>query len=309
MIGDYPKHGPLTLRSHLGDRPATRGVFDGSVTSALVTLHFQGPKNVASGFKPLLRERAFDVSELSIMTYLQARELRKPVVLLPAVVLARFQHAYLVSRRGDGAAAPRDLVGRRVGARSFTVTTVCWIQAILRLQYGIDPLTVTWVTHEDSHIAEFSDPPNVERIALNGRTLEQMVADGELDAAVLAEPTTNPQLKTVIADPEAAARDWFARFGALQLNHLVIVASELAEQRPDAVLEIYRLLARAKEKAGPTGPRDFTPFGVAANRRNLEIAIDCALAQGLISRRFEVEELFPANLVDRFDQPFAGEMT
>ena len=34
------------------------------------------------------------------------------------------------------------------------------------------------------------------------------------------------------------------------------------------------------------------PFGVEENRRNLEVAIDCTYRQGMIPRRFTVEELF-----------------
>jgi hypothetical protein len=33
------------------------------------------------------------------------------------------------------------------------------------------------------------------------------------------------------------------------------------------------------------------PFGIEENRRNLETVIDCVHRQGLIARRFAVEEL------------------
>jgi 4,5-dihydroxyphthalate decarboxylase len=101
-------------------------------------------------------------------------------------------------------------------------------------------------------------------------------------------------LKPLIPDPAAAARDWQRRHGAIQINHMVVVTEALARARPDAVREAYRLLAEAKRVAGLPAPGDLdtTPFGLEANRRNLEVAIDCVHRQRLIPRRFTVDELF-----------------
>jgi 4,5-dihydroxyphthalate decarboxylase len=53
--------------------------------------------------------------------------------------------------------------------------------------------------------------------------------------------------------------------------------------------EIYELLVESKEAAGNP---PLLPHGLEANRRNFEVAIDCAHKQNLIPRRFRVEELF-----------------
>ncbi|WP_295044696.1 hypothetical protein [uncultured Paracoccus sp.] len=283
----------LALSTHLADRPNTRGIISKDITSPLVTLNICGPASVAKGFKPLVRDGAFDASELSLITYLQARAHGKPLVLLPAVVLGRFQHGYLAVRADSPITHPRQLQGLRVGIRSYTVTTATWARAILEMQYGVDIDRITWVTHEDSHLAEFVDPPNVTRIDLGGRTPEEMLAAGDLDAAVLGRPVSDPALRTLFADPMRAAQDWYDRFGALQVNHMVVVNAALSAERPDVVREIYRMLKQAAAAA----PRselglDALPFGVEANRRNLEIAISAAHQQGLIPRAFHVDELF-----------------
>ena len=61
----------------------------------------------------------------------------------------------------------------------------------------------------------------------------------------------------------------------------------------EVVEEVYRLLAESKA-AAPAAAReiDAAPFGVEANRRNLEVAIDYAYRQRLIPRRFTVDGLF-----------------
>jgi 4,5-dihydroxyphthalate decarboxylase len=208
--------------------------------------------------------------------------------------MGRFQQPYLVYNPARGPLAPADLAGRRVGVRSYSVTTGAWVRGILADDHGVDLDRVTWVTMEEAHVAEFRDPPNVER-APAGKDLATLLREGALDAAILGEvPGADSPFKPLIPDPAAAARDWQRRHGAIQINHMVVVTEALARARPDAVREAYRLLAEAKRVAGLPAPGDLdtTPFGLEANRRNLEVAIDCVHRQRLIPRRFTVDELF-----------------
>jgi 4,5-dihydroxyphthalate decarboxylase len=154
--------------------------------------------------------------------------------------------------------------------------------------------SVRWVTFEEPHVAEFKDPPSVER-APEGKELLNMLLDGEVDAAVMRDTNLpDPRLKRLIPDPEQAARDWHARNRAIQINHMVVVRDSLSKSDPDAVREVYRLLRNAKRRAPApaAGELDMTPFGLEANRRNLEVAIDYVHQQRLIPKRFKVDELF-----------------
>ena len=294
MSNDYPKTGSITLRTHISDRPNTHAIVAGEIDSAIIRLNICGPKSVYAGFKPLVREGAFDVSELSIATYLQAKAYGKPLVLIPAVVLGRFQHDKIACRSELGDLRPKDIEGLRVGIRSYTVTTVVWARAILEHEYGVDLDRVTWVCHEDSHLAEFRDPPNVERIDLKGRTLKQVLIEGEVDAAILGAPVKDePGIRPLIPDPAAAAAAWYKKHRVVSINHLFVVNQKLSKTRPDVVKELYRLLGEAK-KASPVTEFgiDVLPFGLEANRKNLEFAIQYAYEQRLIPRRFTVDELF-----------------
>jgi 4,5-dihydroxyphthalate decarboxylase len=53
--------------------------------------------------------------------------------------------------------------------------------------------------------------------------------------------------------------------------------------------DIDSALKKSREAAGSP---EMNPFGLEENRRNLEVAIDCTYRQGMIPRRFTVEELF-----------------
>jgi len=284
----------VRLRTLLGDYPVTAALKKGEVRSPRVRLDFADVRPVSSAFKRAVRELEFDVSELAIVTYLIAKAHGKPLTLLPAVVMARFQHPLIVYNAERGPLAPGDLAGRRVGVRSYSVTTGAWLRGILAEDYGIAPERVQWVTFEEAHVAEFRDPPNVVRAAAGAKVLDMLLA-GEIDAAIVGDgPPADPRVKTLLPDPAAAARAWHAKHGAIQLNHLVVVKDSLSRSDPQAVREVYRLLAESKRAAGlpKPGELDLNPLGVEANRRNLEVAIDCCHRQGLIPRRFAVDELF-----------------
>jgi len=284
----------VTLRTLIGDYPVTAALKSGQVRSPHVRLDFADIKPVSSGFKRTVRDLEFDVSELAIVTYLMAKAHGKPLTLLPAVLVARFQHPLLLYNAERGPLAPGDLAGRRVGVRSYSVTTGAWIRGILADDYGIQPEQVKWVTFEEAHVAEFRDPPNVERAPAGAKVVDMLLA-GEIDAAIVGDgPPADPRLKTLLPDPAAAARAWHAKHGAIQVNHLVVVKNSLSKSNPQAVREIYRLLVESKQAAGlpQPGALDLNPFGVEANRRNLEVAVDCCYRQGLIPRRYAVDELF-----------------
>jgi len=283
----------VRLRALLGDYPVTAALKKGEVRSPAVQLDFADVKVPNTAFKRVVRELEFDVAELAIVTFLMAKAYGKPLVLVPAVLIGRFQHPFIVYNAERGPLSPGDLAGRRVGIRSYSVTTVTWIRGILADDYGVDLDRVNWVTFEDAHVAEFRDPPAVERAA-PGKDLVPMLLEGEIDAAIVGAVPSDPRLKPLITDPAAAAEAWRRKNGALQINHMVVVKDSLSKSSPRAVQEIYRLLSESKRAAGlpATGELDANPFGVAANRRNLEVAIDYVHRQGLIPRRFEVEELF-----------------
>jgi 4,5-dihydroxyphthalate decarboxylase len=241
----------------------------------------------------VVRNLEFDCSELAIVTFLMAKASGKPLSLLPAVVMARFQHPHIVYNMERGPLSPADLAGRRVGTRSYTVTTSTWLRGILADDYGVDLSGVKWVTFEEPHVAEFRDPSSVER-APEGKELTAMLLAGEVDAAILPAVPTDPRLKPLIPDPPAAAEAWRKKYNAIQINHMVVVKESLSKSDPGAVREIYRLLGESKKaaKLPKPGEVDVHPFGVETNRRNLEVVIDTVYRQGMIPRRFSVDELF-----------------
>ena len=284
----------MRLRTLLGDHACTAVLKNGSLKSDLVSFDFVDYSPTNKGFKPMVREQAFDVSELAIVTYLMAKSFGKPMVLLPDVVVARFQHAYALYNARRGALTPADLNGKRVGIRSFTTTTGAWLRGILANDYRVDLNSIDWVTFEDAHVAEFRD---TTKRAPAGKQIVQMLIDGELDA-VLGEKAEHPDLKPLFADASAEEKAWSAKHKVMPINHMVVVSQNLSEKHPDAVREVHRLLTGAN-KAASSSPR-FTPKEM---RHSLQLITRYTAQQQLIPREFAVDELFDdvtRPLVSRF---------
>ncbi|TMI37581.1 MAG: ABC transporter substrate-binding protein, partial [Betaproteobacteria bacterium] len=145
----------MKLKTLMGDHAVTQA-FKRNTS----LFDFADVKAPATAFKRVVRDLEFDVAELAIVTFLLAKAHGKPLRLLPAVVMARFQHPYLVYNAGRGPLSPGELNGKRVGLRSYSVTTSAWIRGILADDFGVDLGRVRWVTFEEPHVAEFRDPPN-----------------------------------------------------------------------------------------------------------------------------------------------------
>jgi 4,5-dihydroxyphthalate decarboxylase len=286
----YAARGPLTLKINFGDSPAYAALRSGAIRSDLVSFDFCAPKSPVDGFKPLVRERAFDCGELAIVTFLQAKTYGKPLALLPATLVGRFQQNALGYNSERGALKASDLNGKRVGVGSYTTTTGVWVRGVLQHEYGVDPAKVTWVVTGDAHLAEYRDPPNVEKAGA-GKKLDQMLLDGEIDALISPTLPQDPRVKPLIPDAKAEGEAWGRKYGTVQINHMFVVDQDLLRERPDAVKEIYRLLAEARRGASVSGPVDMLPFGAAA-RPGVDLMGQYAEEQKIVPRRYTADELF-----------------
>jgi 4,5-dihydroxyphthalate decarboxylase len=284
----------VKLFTLMGSYPNALALKDGRLASDIVEFAFADVKVSNTAFKPLVREAKFDLAEVAIVTFLQAKQYNKPYALIPATVVGRGQLHTIAYNPERGHLGPGDLNGKRIGVRAYTQTTGVWVRGILAEDYGVDLDSIEWVTFEEGHVAEYRDPPNVRRAPV-GKELVPMLLDGEIDAAIVGDKFPDPRLKPLIPDPETANRKWAEQHGGVPINHMLVIRDELAAKRPDVVREVYRLFLAAKNASfAGTGVPVLDPlrFGIEPNRRSLEIVIDFAAKQGLLTRPFTVDELF-----------------
>jgi len=303
------------LKTLLGTYPHTKALKDGTVTVPGFELEFANIEPVHSGFGAMADRLEFDVAEMAITTYILARSFDKPITALPVVVLRNFHHRRVHYNVKPGTREPKDLEGKRVGVRSYTVTTVLWVRGVLAHEYGVDLDKVTWVTFEGAHVKAYQNPPNVE-LAPDGKKLGQMLLDGEIDAAIGAEGVDSPDVRPLIPNAAEAEISWYGKYGVYPVNHLVTVRNDLVAQQPRILEQLYTGFTAAKqayiqrlEAEGPASAADRDlirlksivgdplPYGVAPNRPAIEMAAKLAYEQHIVPKVYTVDELFRPDVI------------
>ncbi len=292
----FPASGPVSLRTNLADSPTAKAVKAGEVSSPIVNFDFCGPQTANQGFKPMVREGKFDAGELAIVTYMQALDFGKPLVLLPAVMVGRYQHQFFVCRKEKAPMDPKTLEGKRVAVRSYTQTTGVWVRGILQDEYGVDLSRLKWLCWDDPHLAEYTDPSDlVDRAPAGYKSLNEVALAGEADAVIpAADLLAHPDMRTVIQNPEETGRKWGEKYGCGHVNHFFAVHSDLSKERPDVVKEIFRVLKESKARAGlpKAGEIDQLPFGVENCRKSIELIARYAYEQKIVKKHYRIEDLF-----------------
>ena len=303
---------PLTLKTATGNYGHTMPLKDGSVTSNEVAFDHVDVPVIINAFRRMIRGLEFDVSEMALSTYLCARAHGNPITAIPIFLVRAFHHGAIVCNRSAGIASPKDLEGRKVGVRGYTVTTGVWARGILASQYGVDLTKVTWVVAGDEHVAEYKAPANVVSAGGDG-DIAGMLKRGEIDAAVAV--VDSPDVAPLIPDAAEAAVKRFGESGVLPINHTLVVKNELLAAHPWLAKEVFELFKAAKAqymdhlKAHGPAPDDAIaktravvgedplPYGVEANRKALETFIEYTADQKIIPQRVDIEEVFDASTV------------
>ncbi|GAA1881426.1 ABC transporter substrate-binding protein [Asanoa iriomotensis] len=294
-----------------------RALKSGAVSPAGYPLTFNEVPVLVDAFRRMVRERAYDVSEMALTTYLCARAHGVAFTALPVFLVRGFHHGAIVVRADGEITKPGQLAGRRVGVnRGYTVTTGVWARAILALEHGLDLDSVTWVPSGDEHVQAYRPPANVVP-ADPGRTLAQLLRDGDVDA-VIGTPVDGPDVVPLIPAPEEAGFAALHGRGLYPINHLVVVRDDVLAANPGVAAAVFEAFAESKRRyvAGlrlgavndatdrmyarvmaETGA-DPLPYGIEPNRRILELLVDQAVAQHILREPVDVDAMFAPSTVD-----------
>jgi 4,5-dihydroxyphthalate decarboxylase len=326
----------LTLA--IGDYDRTRALVDGSVRPEgleLDVIHLD-PGEL---FERVARHREFPVAEMSLSTYLNLLARGDDgLVGLPVYPSRSFRHNAIYVHRGAGIDRPENLRGKRVGTMQYQLTLNLWLRGILEADHGVRPSDLTWVfggqdvpgTRERAPV---DLPPDVvHEAAPPGTTLGELLADGRIDA--LFAPHTpdvfaagHPDVVRLWPDSRPVETEWYRRTGLFPIMHLVVVRRDVYEADRWVARSLFKAFCEAKARAMarlrftgtlatmvPWLVADFEdaqalfgdrywPYGVAANRAELETAVRWAAEQGITRRPVTVEELFAPETLDAVDQP------
>jgi 4,5-dihydroxyphthalate decarboxylase len=318
---------PVPLKIAIAEFPHTKAVRDGRIPIEGVAAEFVNVVPQIAAFRRMVRDVEFDVCELAATTYIIARAYGAPFVALPIFVMRAFHHSGLLVRPDAGIRTPKDLEGKKVGVRAYSVTTGVWTRGIFVDEYGMNNSKVTWVVDDEEHVRELRLPPNVIH-APKGRSLVDMMAAGELVAGFAGNagvgragsPTAGwdakklPEVDYPDLFPNAAEleADWYKRTGIYPMHGTIVVKDQILREHPWIAESLANAFGRAKTewladlKAGigetPNDKKyrrlmkivgdDPLPQGIEANLPSIRALESIAFKQGLIPRRMPIDELF-----------------
>ncbi|MFD0474952.1 ABC transporter substrate-binding protein [Nonomuraea thailandensis] len=209
------------MKVALGDYPHAQLELDGYDVEPVEV------KPIIAAYRRMIRDLEFDVCELAPVSYLMARQVGVPLSAIPVFLNRRFHHEDVQCAANSGIRVPRDLEGRRVGVRAYSVSTGVWVRGVLAEEYGVAHEKITWVVDDDDHV-EGRVPANVERVT-DGRSLGELLSAGELDAALTGNAGTGragaPRTGwtshggvtegsyPLFPDAEVLSADWYVRTG------------------------------------------------------------------------------------------------
>jgi ABC-type nitrate/sulfonate/bicarbonate transport system substrate-binding protein len=301
------------LRTVTRTQGANQALKDGSVTPRGFSFDFEEIPVLVQGFRRMVRNLEFDVSEMALTTYLVAKAHGVPFTAIPAFLVRGFHHGAIRYDTTSGIRGPKDLEGRRVGVnRGYTVTTGVWARGILQEEHGVDLDSVTWVLSGDEHVAAYRPPANVVPVE-PGRSLDELLLAGEL-AAVIGVDVDSPRVGPLIPDPDEAGYAALASRGLYPINHLVVIRDDLLRDRPELAADVFDAFARAKQQyverlraraiENPNATdrmyqrvmeltgADPLPYGIEPNRATLEELMRHAVGQRILDRPLPLDEVF-----------------
>jgi 4,5-dihydroxyphthalate decarboxylase len=317
----------LTLACNDYDR--TRPLIDGRVKPDGIDLDIRvlKPREL---FPRMLENQEFQVSELSLGSYasLVARN-ESPFVAIPVPLSKLFRHSCIYVRTGAGIETPQDLRGKRVGTTQYGATAVVTVKGMLQDEYGVAPHELRWFigglhAPAERPLIALNLPDNIDLEFLRaGRTLETMLAEGELDALfsiyiprLFLEGSS--RIARLFPNYKKIEQDYYRRTGIFPIMHIVAIRKDIYRDHPWIAQSLYRAFCQARdlaldalydtdaltatlpwlidhvEESTRTLGKQFWAYGLKPNRPALEALCRWVHSQSLGLRLVTPEELFVA---------------
>lgn len=308
----------LTLAT--GDYESIRALKEGTVQPDGIELTVLTEMNSDVRHWRMLRNREFDVAELSMSNYLMAKYTGLPFVAIPVFLHRRFRHGFIFLNAAKGILKPSDLIGKRIGLRNFQATANLWIRGILEHEFGLPHRSINWFKQDEEEV-DWTPPADlkIQRIAPD-KSIEKMLVDGEIDALI------HPELIQAILDKDKRVTrlfpnyrdlemDYFKRTGIFPIMHTTAIKQAIVDKYPWVPINLMQAFEASKKAAYKRmeNPRivplawfrtfleeqeeilgsDPWIYGLGeVNTKNLETLMQYSQEQGLIGRKLSLDELF-----------------
>ena len=328
---------PLTLAC--GDYEIVRALKEGEVEPDGIDLTILTDMDSTTRHWRFIRNRDFDMAETSGSSYIVARDQGVPVTALPVFLHRRFRHGFVFINTTKGIKQPKDLIGRKVGVKSFLVSAGHWMRGILEHEYGVPHKSIEWFAELDEDI-EFTPHPDLKLTRLpHDRSVETMLAEGELDAVIhssIIKPIVDkdPRVGRLWPDFKSEEIAFYKKTGIFPIMHVMGIKQEIVDRHPWVPINMFQAFQKAKaigmrrmhnprvvplawyreawEEQQEILGSDPWEYGLTdKNRHTIETVAGYSHEQGLTKRKWTADELFVSVFQgrkrgeDAFDDPGA----
>lgn len=323
------------LRLSLGcwNYDRTRSLLEGRIQPDGIDLNYLNMP-VEETFFRMLRNREFDVAEMSLSSYTVSLFKDSPFIAIPVFPSRFFRHSCIYVNKNSGIREPKDLIGKRIGNPEYQMTAPVWIRGILQDEYDVPVDSVTYFTggEEEPNRSEklkLDLPPNikVERIGPT-QTLAAMLASGDIDALYTARmPSTfhsTDKVRRLFEDFVPIEQDYFRRTKLFPIMHTVVIRREIYEKNRWVAQSLYKAFCQAQqetyqdlyetaalkamlpwltahvEEARREMGDDFWPYGFEKNVETLSTFLRYSYEQGLSKHLLTPSQLFAPETLESF---------
>jgi len=244
----------IQLTLACGDYEIIRPLKEGKVRPDGIDLTILTAMDSTTRHWRFLRGAEFDMAEVSCSSYIAARDQGFAATAIPVFLHRRFRHGFMFINTTKGITKPTDLIGRRIGLKQFQATAIVWMRGILGHEYGVPAKSIEWVPELDETI-DFEPPPGLRITRLGGdKGVEQMLADGELDAVLhpdLIKPLVqkDPRVGRLFPNYKAEEIAYYKRTGIFPIMHVLGIKNEIVERHPWVPINMYHAFNEAKSIA------------------------------------------------------------
>jgi 4,5-dihydroxyphthalate decarboxylase len=310
----------IHLTMAVGDYESIRALKEGAVRADGIDLTVITDMTSDVRHWRMLRNREFDVAELSMSNYLMAKYTNLPFVAIPVFLHRRFRHGFVFLNASKGITKPTDLIGRKVGLRNFQATANLWIRGILEHEYRLPHRSVNWLKQDEEEV-DWTAPADLrlDRVA-PGKSIEKMLVDGEIDALIhpeLIQPILNKDKRVTRLFPNYRELEieYFKRTRIFPIMHTTAIKQDIVDKYPWVPINLFQALEASKhaaykrmenprivplawfrsfweEQEEILGP-DPWAYGLGeGNRIALDTLMQYSQEQGLIGHKISLETLF-----------------
>jgi len=276
--------------------------------------------------------REWDVSELSFAKFVaQVTREKSDIIGLPVYASRMFRFSSVYINRAKGIKTASDLRGKRVGVPEWAHTAAVYMRGWLMHEGGVPLSEVDWIqagTNEAGRgeKVELNLPKDIRLTRIADKTLSDMIAAGEIDAAIIARPPNSfraghPDVTRLFPDYEAMEQRYYAETRVYPIMHVIALRKTVLERAPWAARNLFNAFVESKRRSlerllDPAVSRyplpwlanyaariqsqfdgDPFPYGIEANRPTLELFLRYAHEQGIAHRQVKPEELFPPGIM------------